>query len=156
MILELVLFDNPPGLDRATELEGARAVVAKWRANPDLARKHFMRSEDGTQGGAVYLWKTRRGGRARTAMARGGESAHRLRAHLPILRPADPARQRRRPGHRVRLNVADGSSYFDCGTRGGGSGAEVLGGSVSAEPSVSSLNVGSLESPLLGGALLLG
>ena len=59
MILELVLFDNPPGLDRATELDGARAVVAKWRANPGLARKHFMRSEDGTQGGAVYLWKTR-------------------------------------------------------------------------------------------------
>jgi hypothetical protein len=52
MILELVLFDNPPGLDRAAELEGARAVVAKWR-------KHFMRSEDGKQGGAVYLWKTR-------------------------------------------------------------------------------------------------
>ena len=59
MILELVLFDNPPGLDRQTELEGARSVVAKWRANPDLLRKHFMRTEDGAQGGAVYLWKSR-------------------------------------------------------------------------------------------------
>jgi hypothetical protein len=59
MILELVLFKNPPGLERAQELEGARSVVAKWRANPDLVRKHFMRSEDGAQGGAVYLWKSR-------------------------------------------------------------------------------------------------
>ena len=59
MILELVLFDNPPNLDRQTELEGARNVVAKWRANPDLIRKHFMRTEDGAQGGAVYLWKSR-------------------------------------------------------------------------------------------------
>jgi hypothetical protein len=59
MILELVLFGNPPGLDRTHELEGARSVVAKWRANPDLIRKHFMRSEDGSTGGAVYLWKSR-------------------------------------------------------------------------------------------------
>jgi hypothetical protein len=59
MIVELVLFENPPGLDRATELEGARAVVDKWRANPDLVRKHFMRSEDGRLGGAVYVWKSR-------------------------------------------------------------------------------------------------
>lgn len=59
MILELVLFDNPPGLDRRAELEGARAVVPGWRANPDLLRKHFMRSEDGRCGGAVYIWKSR-------------------------------------------------------------------------------------------------
>ncbi len=59
MILELVLFDNPPNLDRGHELEAARSVVAKWRANPDLIRKHFMRTEDGAQGGAVYLWKSK-------------------------------------------------------------------------------------------------
>jgi hypothetical protein len=59
MIVELVFFDNPPGLSRETELEGARAVVEKWRANPDLLRKHFMRSEDGRVGGAVYYWKSR-------------------------------------------------------------------------------------------------
>ena len=28
MILEIVLFNNPPDLDRQTELDGARAVVA--------------------------------------------------------------------------------------------------------------------------------
>jgi hypothetical protein len=59
MIIELVLFDNPPGLDRETEIEGAREVVDKWRANPDLLRKHFMRTADGKQGGAVYVWKSR-------------------------------------------------------------------------------------------------
>jgi hypothetical protein len=59
MILELVLFKNPPGLARQTELEGARTVVPKWQANPDLLRKHFMRTEDGGEGGAVYVWKTK-------------------------------------------------------------------------------------------------
>lgn len=59
MILELVLFENPPDLSREAELDGARHVVAKWRANPDLLRKHFMRSENGNEGGAVYVWKTR-------------------------------------------------------------------------------------------------
>ena len=59
MILELVLFKNPAGLSRAAELEGARHVVAKWQANHDLLRKHFMRSEDGTEGGAVYVWASR-------------------------------------------------------------------------------------------------
>jgi len=59
MILELVLFRNPPDLDRATELEQARAIALKWRGNADLLRKHFMRTDDGAQGGAVYLWKSR-------------------------------------------------------------------------------------------------
>ena len=59
MIVELVLFNNPPGLDRTTELAGARAVVHKWRATPDHLRNHFIRSEDGTVGGAVYYWKSR-------------------------------------------------------------------------------------------------
>jgi hypothetical protein len=59
MILEFVLFKNPPNLERTRELEGARTVVPKWQANPDLLRKHFMRSEDGAQGGAVYIWKSK-------------------------------------------------------------------------------------------------
>lgn len=59
MILEFVTFKNPAGLSREAELEGARSVVEKWRANPDLLRKHFMRTEDGSHGGAVYVWKSR-------------------------------------------------------------------------------------------------
>ena len=59
MIIEIVTFDNPPGLSREAELEGARHTIAKWQANPDLIAKHFMRSEDGRQGGAVYIWPSR-------------------------------------------------------------------------------------------------
>ena len=58
MIIELVLFKNPPGLSRADELAGARSVAARWLANADLIAKHFIRSEDGF-GGAVYLWPSR-------------------------------------------------------------------------------------------------
>ena len=72
MILELVIFKNPPGLARNKELEGARSVVAKWRANPDLLRKHFMRSEDGATGGAVYC-----GSRARLRKRRMGRTGAR-------------------------------------------------------------------------------
>jgi hypothetical protein len=34
-------------------------VVPKWRANPDLIRKHFLRSEDGRWNFGFYLWKSR-------------------------------------------------------------------------------------------------
>ena len=55
MILELVLFKSPPGMDRAAILEDARHTVPHWRANPDLVRKHYLLSEDGYRGGA-YIW----------------------------------------------------------------------------------------------------
>ncbi len=59
MIVEVVLFKNPPGQTREAELAGARTVVPKWQANTDLIRKLFMRSEDGAEGGAVYLWPSK-------------------------------------------------------------------------------------------------
>ena len=58
MILELVLFKFPPGLSAAAEREAARATVARWRANPDLVRKHYIRSDDGRAGG-VYIWPSK-------------------------------------------------------------------------------------------------
>ena len=58
MILELVLFKSPPGMDRAAILEDARHTVPHWRANPDLVRKHYLLSEDGYGGGA-YIWPSR-------------------------------------------------------------------------------------------------
>ena len=54
MILELVLFKSPAGMDRAAILEDAKHTVARWRANPDLVRKHYLLSDDGYGGGA-YL-----------------------------------------------------------------------------------------------------
>ena len=58
MILELVLFKSPPGMDRAAILEDARHTVPHWRANSDLVRKHYLLSEDGYGGGA-YIWPSR-------------------------------------------------------------------------------------------------
>lgn len=59
MILEFVLFDAPEGVtDRKTALEDARPTLARWRANPDLIRKHYVRRDDGKLGG-VYVWKNR-------------------------------------------------------------------------------------------------
>ncbi len=63
MILELVLFKNPPGMTRDAEMEAARAVVPKWLANKDLLRKHFIRSDDG-YGGGVYIWPSREAAQA--------------------------------------------------------------------------------------------
>jgi hypothetical protein len=58
MILELVLFKSPPGMDRAAILEDARHTVPHWRANPDLVRKHYLLSDDGYGGGA-YIWPSK-------------------------------------------------------------------------------------------------
>jgi hypothetical protein len=37
----------------------AQHVVPKWRANPDLIRKHFLWSDDGKWCCGFYLWKSR-------------------------------------------------------------------------------------------------
>jgi hypothetical protein len=58
MILELVTFPSPTP-DRAEALADARKTVARWRANPELRRKHFLLSEDGTTGAGVYIWPSR-------------------------------------------------------------------------------------------------
>jgi hypothetical protein len=58
MIVELVTFDSPSGWDRAHVLEDAKTVVAKWRANRDLVRKHFLLGigETGGVGAGLYIW----------------------------------------------------------------------------------------------------
>jgi hypothetical protein len=58
MILEMVSFERPEGFSDADLMEDARSTVAKWRADPDLIRKHFARAEDGTIAG-IYLWPDR-------------------------------------------------------------------------------------------------
>jgi hypothetical protein len=55
VILELVEFKSPAGWDRAAVLQDAKKTVPKWRANPDLVRKHFLLGFDGT-GAGVYIW----------------------------------------------------------------------------------------------------
>src|SRR4029453_16055533 len=58
MTLDLVLFKSPPGMDRAAVLEDAKHTIPRWRANPDLLRKHYLLSEDG-YGGGVYIWPSK-------------------------------------------------------------------------------------------------
>lgn len=65
MIIEIVTFPTPDGMDREAEYEGARHGAAEWIQNGDLIAKHFMRGmarpqsegtgSEGTSG-AVYLW----------------------------------------------------------------------------------------------------
>ena len=59
MIVELVTFKAPPGADWDTILQDARAVIPRWRANPQLLRKHFLLSDDGEDCGGLYIWPTR-------------------------------------------------------------------------------------------------
>ncbi len=56
MILELVEFNSPRGWSRAKVAEDARHVVAKWQANKELLRKHFLLELNGKTGAGVYIW----------------------------------------------------------------------------------------------------
>lgn len=58
MIVELVTFKAPSGKDRQAILEDAMTTVPQWRANKELLRKHYVRSEDGYLGG-IYIWPSR-------------------------------------------------------------------------------------------------
>jgi len=55
MIVELVTFDMPEGFSDDDLIADARGVVEQWQANPDLVRKHFVRSEEGKVAG-IYIW----------------------------------------------------------------------------------------------------
>lgn len=58
MIVELVTFPAPDGWDRARELDAARSVMAKWAANEELVRKHFLwgLGEDAGTCAGLYIW----------------------------------------------------------------------------------------------------
>jgi hypothetical protein len=59
VIVELVTFPAPPDAGWDDILSEARHVVPKWRANPQLVRKHFLLSEDGAQCAGLYIWPSR-------------------------------------------------------------------------------------------------
>lgn len=56
MMIEIVTFDLPEGMDRATVMDAYRAIAPKWRPVPELVRKSFILDEAGRVGGAVYTW----------------------------------------------------------------------------------------------------
>jgi hypothetical protein len=59
MIVELVTFRAPPGAGWDDILADARATVPRWRANPDLVRKHYLLGEDGAECAGLYIWPSR-------------------------------------------------------------------------------------------------
>lgn len=59
MIVELVTFSAPAGADWDTILADARVTIPRWRADPQLVRKHYLLSEDGHECAGLYLWPTR-------------------------------------------------------------------------------------------------
>jgi len=59
MIVELVTFRAPAGADWNAILEGAKATLPHWQANPKLVRKHYLLSEDGQTCAGLYIWPTR-------------------------------------------------------------------------------------------------
>ena len=56
MIAEFVSFAAPEGSTRADIVKGALDTVARWQANPDLVRKHYMVSPDKRQLMGMYVW----------------------------------------------------------------------------------------------------
>ena len=59
MICEIVDYPAPEGASREEMIADAETVVPKWRAQPDLIRKHFLWRDDGRRCCGVYLWKSR-------------------------------------------------------------------------------------------------
>lgn len=57
MIIEMVMFDRPPGFSDTDLLEDARSTVAHWQANPDLVRKQFLKGDGEVVG--LCLWPDR-------------------------------------------------------------------------------------------------
>ena len=58
MIVELVEFRQPAGWERERILADAKTTVAKWTANKDLVRKHFVMGlrDDAGVGAGIYIW----------------------------------------------------------------------------------------------------
>jgi hypothetical protein len=59
MIVELVVFKAPEGATWQSILADARTTVARWSANPDLVRKHYLVSDDGRMCAGLYIWPSR-------------------------------------------------------------------------------------------------
>jgi hypothetical protein len=59
VIVELVTFRATPGADWDAILAEARATIPRWLGNPQLTRKHYLLSEDGTECAGLYIWPTR-------------------------------------------------------------------------------------------------
>jgi hypothetical protein len=59
MITELVFFDLPKGITREEVMAKYRQTAPAWARNEDLVHKFYFFDPAKSQGGGVYIWKTR-------------------------------------------------------------------------------------------------
>jgi hypothetical protein len=59
MITELVFIDLPKGITREEVMAKYRQTAAAWSRNEDLVHKFYFFDAAKSQGGGVYIWKTR-------------------------------------------------------------------------------------------------
>lgn len=59
MITELVFFDLPRGTTREELMAKYRQTAPAWARNEDLVHKFYFFDAEKSQGGGVYIWKTR-------------------------------------------------------------------------------------------------
>ena len=59
MITELVFFDLPQRITREEVMAKYRQTAPAWSKNEDLVHKFYFFDAARSQGGGVYVWKTR-------------------------------------------------------------------------------------------------
>ena len=59
MITELVFFDLPKGISREEVLARYKQTAPAWSKNDDLVCKFYFFDAAKSQGGGVYIWRTR-------------------------------------------------------------------------------------------------
>ena len=59
MIVAIVRFPLPVGMSADQARASFEASAPSYQGLPGLQRKYYLRSEDGREGGGVYLWESR-------------------------------------------------------------------------------------------------
>lgn len=59
MIVAIVRFPLPAGMSAEQARASFEASAPSYQGLPGLQRKYYLRSEDGREGGGVYLWESR-------------------------------------------------------------------------------------------------
>jgi hypothetical protein len=59
VIVAIVRFPLSPSMSAADVKASFEASAPSYQNLPGLMRKHYLRAEDGSVGGGVYLWESR-------------------------------------------------------------------------------------------------
>ena len=64
MIVAIVRFPLPDGMSADQVTASFEGSAPSYQGLPGLHRKYYLRSEDGSVGGGVYLWESRQAAEA--------------------------------------------------------------------------------------------